>query len=450
MTTVRRITVRFGTDTKQYQDGLKKAVSATDQAAKRISRLLLPLASLFAGKQLFTGFLGADQVGRFAESIGASVQTIDSWGKAVQIAGGSADSFRSSLSQLNTNVQQLAATGEGRAKKTFEALGISIRNTNGQIKTGEELLLNLADRIEGLDKATSFGLLRRLGLDDSTISLLQRGRGDLERILKTTKQYAFTEEDTRKARAFNQAAVEARFSVESFAAVLLRMAVPVLTKIARGFTDVTNTLAASDQYIKILAGTVTVVALPAFAKLAALLLANPFVATAAAIGAISLAIDDLLTDIDGGDSAVDRLRAQFASLHPILQILTFPLIQIADLLKVIDEYSRGAGGIGQFWKDVGAWLNPIPRLKSQYKYLTDSDYRQEQAEHGRAVALPQSYYANQAAKAGNATQNVTVNNNFERIDVTAGTVTQGVVALEQEFKSRFTQSIDVSRMAQNG
>lgn len=453
MTTVRRIVVKFGADTKDYQNGLNKVMRSTDNAVRRIRGLLLPLASAFTARKLFSDYIrGADTVGKFADRIGESVQTVDAWSRAVQFAGGTAEGFRSSLETLNSNVQILAATNEGRAKRTFETLGIAIRNTNGDIRTGEELLLELADRIGGLDNATSAGLLRRLGLDASTITLLQQGRREVENTLKVTRRYAFRKQDAETARDFNDAILSVGFSLEGVARVGLRELVPRLTDLAKGFSRFTDTLSGNERFLNTLSNTILVTAIPAIAKLTGRLLllaaTNPFFALAAAIGITAVVIDDLLNDIDGKDSAVGRLRTQFASLHPILQILTFPLIQIADLLRVIDEYSRFEG-IGQFWKDVGSWLlSPLEYLGTRDYALTGNAGREVQQLLNGPIGLPDSY--RNRVNQNNQEQNVSVVNNFDQINVNAATVTQGVVDITREFKSRFTQSIDVVRVAQNG
>lgn len=447
MTTVRRIVVKFGADTKDYQNGLNKVMRSTDNAVRRIRGLFLPLASAFTARKLFSDYIrGADTVGKFADRIGESVQTVDAWSRAVQFAGGTAEGFRSSLETLNSNVQILAATNEGRAKRTFETLGIAIRNTNGDIRTGEELLLELADRIEGLDNATSAGLLRRLGLDASTITLLQQGRREVENTLKVTRRYAFRKQDAETARDFNDAILRVFFSIEAVSRITLRELVPRLTKAANKFSIFSDSLLQNERFVKILSGTITAFLIPAFARL--LIAVSPLTALGLAIAGTALIIDDFLADLDGRDSAIGRIRNEFASLHPVLQILTFPLLQIVRLLKVIDEYSRFES-IGQFWEDVGSWLlSPLEYLGTRDYALTGNAGREVQQLLNGPIGLPDSY--RNRVNQNNQEQNVSVVNNFDQINVNAATVTQGVVDITREFKSRFTQSIDVARMAQNG
>lgn len=76
------------------------------------------------------------------------------------------------------------------------------------------------------------------------------------------------------------------------------------------------------RFLTVLAGTITVVLLPALAKLGFAMLMNPVTWLIVGILALALVVDDLVTYINGGESALEDFWSIFGSGEEILQKLT--------------------------------------------------------------------------------------------------------------------------------
>ena len=82
-----------------------------------------------------------------ADRIGLTTTALQQLSFGFSQASVDADTFESSMDKFNKNIGDAAING-GALAKILKANGIEIRNTNGQIKTSEELLGDYADLIK--------------------------------------------------------------------------------------------------------------------------------------------------------------------------------------------------------------------------------------------------------------------------------------------------------------
>jgi hypothetical protein len=268
------------------------------------------VAAVGVGKLMSSYLTQADALGKFSRVIGESVTKIDAWSQATKMSGGSAESFKNSLSALTKSITEVAVLGSGRAKVAFEALGISAKDSSGNVKKGTDVLLELAEISETMDKSEFMGFAKRLGLDQGTIHLLQTGKKAVEDVVKAKEGLSFNDEDVKTAEEFNDSWYTLNKSFLKFASVIFTSVLPAITWLMDSLSKLVQYLSKHEYFIKSLAAGLGVLALviyrqviPAFLKMAASLLANPLTWIVAGIIAISLAIEDLLVWLDGGESA---------------------------------------------------------------------------------------------------------------------------------------------------
>ena len=190
----------FDVDASKAKKGTEEVEKSTEKATESIKKMgkesdnvgksFLSLAHSFSGliasyigaHAAISGFTGAVQytqeLGIASQALGVNVEQLDTWGQAVKTTGGTAEGFQSSLRGL---AEHLGTTGNIALK----------------------VLPQLADVFQRLNKAQSFNYGKSLGLDESTILLLQKGRRELEATLKRKREFGVvTREDTEAASKF--------------------------------------------------------------------------------------------------------------------------------------------------------------------------------------------------------------------------------------------------------
>ncbi len=141
------------------------------------------------------GFFAANKFGQFigdithmgaalhdqSERLGITTEALQELGLAAQLAGADSSSLETGLKLLGRNAQQ-AATGSKEMAKAFRSNGISLKNANGEMKSSDQLLEDVADAMAKTDDPTkrtaiAMRLLGRSGAQ--LIPLLKGGAAGL-------------------------------------------------------------------------------------------------------------------------------------------------------------------------------------------------------------------------------------------------------------------------------
>jgi len=146
----------------------------------------------------------ADAIGKTADSIGVGVEFLQRYQFVAQQAGLSTEEFNKSM-QVFTKMTGEAATGTGEAKMALEALGVSLKKSDGQFKTTEELFIDFFkatdDIAEANKKAAYFAdVFGRAGVKNTVMA--KEGTTAMIALSKAATG-VFDEETIRNAERFN-------------------------------------------------------------------------------------------------------------------------------------------------------------------------------------------------------------------------------------------------------
>jgi hypothetical protein len=185
----------------------KEMESAGERAAEFYRKIRNEVVALFAvftaGKGLkeFISYLNeADvAVGDLSRQMNLAAGTLSSWQGAARASGNSAQGVTATMMHLTQELQKFALTGESDVVPYFRALGIGITDANFHLKTADQLLLQLSDRVQGMDPARAHFFLQAIGADQGTINLLMLGRKELEGLLAAEEKLKPTPDDLRAA-----------------------------------------------------------------------------------------------------------------------------------------------------------------------------------------------------------------------------------------------------------
>jgi hypothetical protein len=304
-------------DNTDLDKGLKQAESKVSSFADRIKAGALAkfgaLASVgFIMSEVKNLTAVADELGKIADRIGADAPKLQSWAIASKLAGGSVQSFYGTAERLGSELQRIAVTGKSRLLPFFESMGVATLDAAGKARDVFDVLTDVAEAVEGMDKATSGGMLKRLQLDKGTIGLLQMGKKGMQDLIRYERELGvFQKEDTVIAANYNDAMDRLTRSLNMTFLPVMRMFAPVLTEAAKAMTSAFVFMQKHSLALEIaLAGialVVTALVLPSLWSLFIAIMTNPITWIIAAIVGLILILEDLYVYAKGGKSQFESL-----------------------------------------------------------------------------------------------------------------------------------------------
>lgn len=331
-------------DAKKSTDDLERSINSTTKASASAADSFIKMASTAAGAitsvlsvAAVTGAVlnaanNADALGEFSERLGLNIEDVNAWGDAVAVNGGTAEGFRGSLDSLIDGMVTFATKGTSRVAPFFDELNIKMVDTKGNARDVMEILPELADSFEKLTKQESAGLGRKLGLDQGTIMLLQRGRREVEDQIRIQKELGtVTAENAEIAGKFNDQQDNTAKVFRSLFTVMGSTILPVFTRILGGLQGVGTFLVKhSDFMVGLLiaiGAAVTVYALPPLVSMAvaAVTAFAPFLLMGAIIAGVAVAFallyDDVMNFIDGNDSLIGQILTAYPAIGEVAKAL---------------------------------------------------------------------------------------------------------------------------------
>ncbi len=336
---------------KQTAENLEKVDKGTEKIGKSFLELAKSAAQFlgasYAAYKVFGSLIAATdnaaQLGMVSKALGVNVEQLDAWGKAVQRTGGTAEGFQQSLKSLS------------------EHLG-------GSAQIALKVLPQLADVFQKIGRIRSFQYGKMLGLDESTILLLQQGRREVEAQIARQKELGVvTERDTEIAIKYKQSVREVGQSFDTLYRVLARDIIPIFTKILDYITPVV-------QYI-IKHKDLVIGAFIGIAAAAAIMLA-PFIAANAAIigvaagvtaliAAFAIAYEDIQAFRHGHNSLIGDILAKWPVVGTVVGGVLKSIIWLID--HMIEGLKFGAYWLGK----LGSLLSD-QSIIGGIKYVTDA------------------------------------------------------------------------------
>ena len=301
-----------------------KAFGEMGKALKKLRENILPLVgaltAAFGSAKLFNEYVSqGNSLKELSRRTGMSIADLDAWGKATEAAGGKAGALFSTLEQWYQ-------------------------------KTGKpaEAFLRFGEMVDGMAEKDAQRLLRLYGVAEDAIPIFLKGQAEAQRLYTRYRETAFTQQDADNARAFKVAWMDFGIAAQSVGNLFLRTVVPALTKVLQLITDGVDWLRENIRFVSLLASALGILFGAKTIKAAGGLLAIvrslglafkvallPVLAIGAAIAALALAIDDLMTFVEGGDSLFERT----------LKSLGLTTEQIEDIREAFSALGDVIGGL---------------------------------------------------------------------------------------------------------
>lgn len=249
MATIGKLAVQITAETAGLADGLRSAdgqiTSFSDKADFLVGKLkLLGPAAILAGGA-FAGALiksvadTADELGKLSQKTGVAVEDLSRLQYAAGLSGLSTDQLGGALSKLSRNMAE-AATGGGEAAGAFDAMGISVKNADGTLKSQLDVLKEVADKFasyeDGAEKsALAMRIFGRAGAD--LIPLLNGGAQGLKNMADESDRLGNTLNDktAKAAEQFNDNLTRLETAIGGVGRSIVSDLLPWLTQLTEEF-----------------------------------------------------------------------------------------------------------------------------------------------------------------------------------------------------------------------
>ena len=334
-----------------------KELGKAESEASRIGERIKDLLSGFISYKSIQDFVNlGSKIKMTSDLLGVNSEQFEYLSRTLQIFDGDMNSAKSAISSLNQAMQDLKY-GQGPLIELSGKYGIALRKSNGEVMNSMELLQSLASRFETLDTQSRVDLGHALGLDESVILLLSRGRKEFDRLIQSQKQFGnFSKKDQELSLKFKESLISFQSSLESISRTVGSVLLPPLTKFFNLTSDIFKKIATNRMFILTFFGALTTALLgvSGAALKVALSMARAYAPFALIAGA-ALVIQDIWGYFNGWDSVTGDLVKKYKILVPILDFIKPTILSIGDAVQDLIKWFEVPtwDNFKNFWIEVG-------------------------------------------------------------------------------------------------
>lgn len=293
-----------------------------------------------------------DEIKQLSNVTGESADQIYLLGKVAEVNGSSAQAAQSSIEGLSRVIGE-AAAGVGRGAKSFEQYGLSAKKANGEIKSSSELFGEISEKMQQMSNQEQIAMLSKLGIDGSMIQMLRLGNDELAEQIALAEALTLgvgNAENAETAAAFKDALTQVSQVFTAIGEYVSFRVAPSIQRLAESFTkwfvenndfikSILNGFSKVLSFLFEVAGAInnviesTIGWKSVIIALGGLMLwlsrrmllafaTNPITLAVGAVTALFLLIDDFMTYLEGGETALGDFWKPFAdgwrSIKPLL------------------------------------------------------------------------------------------------------------------------------------
>jgi hypothetical protein len=166
---LREMLLKLGVDVDKKSE--QQALSGLDKI-KAAAKLVAAAFAAIKSAQVFLAVTDeirglADEIDKTSQQLGLSAQALEEFRHAANLSGVAGREMSDTLGKLQKNAFE-AATGNKTLAEDFARLGVNVKDANGEVKSAEILIAEMADGFAGLDNETekvglSLNLMGRAG-----------------------------------------------------------------------------------------------------------------------------------------------------------------------------------------------------------------------------------------------------------------------------------------------
>ena len=179
----------------------------------------------------------ADAFGKLETQTGIAANTLQAYANAGKLAGVEQEAIDKGLARLASSIRE-ADQGVATYKDSFDALGLSVRDSQGNLKSTEQVFGEVADAFAemedgGTKAALAMELFSRQGR--KLIPLLTEGKAALEEF-----NFEVSDRFSQNAEYFNDQMTMLGFKLKGFSMQIADNLLPTLNNLAEMFRNITK------------------------------------------------------------------------------------------------------------------------------------------------------------------------------------------------------------------
>lgn len=223
------------------------AMSGIERAAGIATNALGALGiglSINAFANLIKGSINAqDELGKMSQRIGVSVESLAGLDHASKLSGTSLATVEKALKTVSAGMLD-ARRGLAGAKENFAALGISVTDSSGALRSADAVMIEVADRFatmkDGTEKAAiATKLFGRAGLE--LIPMLNAGSAGLAAMISEGQRLnPVTTASAAQAEIFNDNMDRLKGTMSGFVTQVANSYLPILSSLSQKLVDLVN------------------------------------------------------------------------------------------------------------------------------------------------------------------------------------------------------------------
>lgn len=239
-----------------FEQGMDKAARTAAKRSKEIQSSITgsfkvigaSIAGFVAGLALVdTAIRGlneaidsADKLDELSNRFGISTEQLSAWGYAAKLTGSDLESLTGAIPKFSKVIAD-AADSTSQSAKIFDALGISVKDQAGNLRTFQDLLPEVADRFKGItDQTLKTSLaLQLFGKSGAQfLEFLSLGSDGLAQMADKAKDLGvvISSDTAAAAAAFNDRVDDLKAATQGLFTNIAAQLLPALTKTTQEFT----------------------------------------------------------------------------------------------------------------------------------------------------------------------------------------------------------------------
>lgn len=246
-----RSLIKSARETAKHIDSIKKSASSLGKQFSALSGPLrsvktamigsvagaIPALMLIAKNTADAG----NNIDKMSQKLGLSAQTMSGWVHAANMSCVSTEAFGTNLLKLNRQISA-AATGNKSAQLAFKRAGVNIRDSAGELKTADQIMLEMSDTFkkmpEGIYKSDlAMAVFGKSGAD--MLPLLQGGSESIKKLISQADELGttFTDADAAASAEFCDNLDLLKKSIVGVKNTIGKQLIPIISPLLKSFAQ---------------------------------------------------------------------------------------------------------------------------------------------------------------------------------------------------------------------
>ncbi len=190
------VNVALGVDASAWEKGLQDAANRLQTFASRVGKIGAAAGAAIGALGTVTAvavrntLTEIDKLTKMSRQLGVPVEHLSALKFAAEDSGVAIENLSSGMQTLATNMAKAASDAQSQVALAFDAIGVSVRDAAGNLRSSTEVMTEIADRFSKMqDGAAKTALaLQLFGSSGSgMITMLNQGRSGLEALTQEAR-----------------------------------------------------------------------------------------------------------------------------------------------------------------------------------------------------------------------------------------------------------------------